>query len=60
MARFPFYATTEEGLREEIKHWIKTNYGDVLGDKVRLLNHPEGLELLDKLVKERLWKLKNR
>jgi hypothetical protein len=38
--------SSDEAARESMKQYIRENFSDVLGDRIELLDAPNGLELL--------------
>ncbi len=54
------YSDTTSDLRLKVSKWIKEKYSELLGEKIRLLDHPHGLEMLQKFVQQRLFELKTK
>lgn len=48
-AEFDF--SSDEAARETMKEYIRQNFSDVLGEKIKLLDAPNGLELLHQEVR---------
>ncbi|MGM0381117.1 MAG: hypothetical protein ACQEP7_03955 [bacterium] len=46
-----FDFSSDEAARETMKNYIRQNFSDVLGDKIKLLDAPNGLELLQQEVR---------
>lgn len=59
MTTFSYNDTTSD-LRAKVSAWIKEKYSGFLGEKVRLLDHPQGLEMLQKYVQQKLFELKTK
>ena len=46
-----FDFSSDEAARETMKDYIRQNFSDVLGEKIKLLDAPNGLELLHQEVR---------
>lgn len=44
--------SSDEAARESMKEYIRDNFSDVLGDRMELLEAPNGLELLAQEVEQ--------
>lgn len=51
-----FQFSSDEDAREKMTAYIKSNFADVLGPKINLIDAPNGLDLIQQEVKSRMEK----